>query len=449
MSARGHPADRRRDGLVHGRRRLRAGDVATRAIIVQQPGHDLSRRPAAGEGRDRRRWSSAEELGGADVHTPHLRRRRSSRRERRARARASRGASSRNLNRGEARRISSCARRASRSTPAEELYGIVPRRHAHALRRARGHRAHRRRLASSTSSRRSTARRWSPASRTSTATRSASSPTTASCSARVGAQGRALHRAVQPAQHSAGVPAEHHRLHGRQEIRARRHRQGRRQDGDGGRHRQRAEVHRDHRRHLRRRQLRHVRPRLRAALPVDVAERAHLGDGRRAGGERARDRAARRHRGRRARRWTRRTTKRRSRRRSASSTSGRAIRTTRPRGCGTTASSTRPTRARVLGLALSAGAERAAARADALRRLPDVTVVSMQETSVHRPLTPRPVAPPAKRPGWRGAGDGTSADPTLHAALPTTRLAQGGGEGRVPRCASAMALDDASCSTRS
>ena len=27
MSARGHPADRRGDGLVHGRRRLRAGDV--------------------------------------------------------------------------------------------------------------------------------------------------------------------------------------------------------------------------------------------------------------------------------------------------------------------------------------------------------------------------------------------------------------------------------------
>ena len=38
---------------------------------------------------------------------------------------------------------------------------------------------------------------------------------------------------------------------------------------------------------LRRRQLRHVRPRLFAALPVDVAERAHLRDGRRAGGERA------------------------------------------------------------------------------------------------------------------------------------------------------------------
>ncbi len=43
-----------------------------------------------------------------------------------------------------------------------------------------------------------------------------------------------------------------------------------------------------HRRIVRRRQLRHVRARLRSALPVDVAERAHLGDGRRAGGWRPR-----------------------------------------------------------------------------------------------------------------------------------------------------------------
>ena len=49
----------------------------------------------------------------------------------------------------------------------------------------------------------------------------------------------------------------------------------------------RAEVHGDHRRLVRRRQLRHVRPRLRAAAAVDVAERAHLGDGRRAGRRRA------------------------------------------------------------------------------------------------------------------------------------------------------------------
>ena len=48
---------------------------------------------------------------------------------------------------------------------------------------------------------------------------------------------------------------------------------------------------------VRRRQLRHVRPRLRPALPVDVAERAHQRDGRRAGGERAGHRPPRRHRG--------------------------------------------------------------------------------------------------------------------------------------------------------
>ena len=37
-----------------------------------------------------------------------------------------------------------------------------------------------------------------------------------------------------PARHSAAVSAEHLRLHRRQEVRERRHRQGRRQDGDGG-----------------------------------------------------------------------------------------------------------------------------------------------------------------------------------------------------------------------
>jgi 3-methylcrotonyl-CoA carboxylase beta subunit len=63
--------------------------------------------------------------------------------------------------------------------------------------------------------------------------RSASSPTTASCSPSR-AQGRAFHRAVRAARHSAAVPAEHHRLHGRRQIRGRRHRQGRRQAGDRG-----------------------------------------------------------------------------------------------------------------------------------------------------------------------------------------------------------------------
>ena len=48
-----HPADRRGDGLVHGRRRLCAGDVG-RDHHRQRAGHHLPRRPAAGEGRDRR-----------------------------------------------------------------------------------------------------------------------------------------------------------------------------------------------------------------------------------------------------------------------------------------------------------------------------------------------------------------------------------------------------------
>ena len=64
-----------------------------------------------------------------------------------------------------------------------------PDRHAQALRRARDHRPHRRRLASSTSSRRASAPRWSAASRTSRACRWASSPTTASCSPRSAQKG--------------------------------------------------------------------------------------------------------------------------------------------------------------------------------------------------------------------------------------------------------------------
>jgi 3-methylcrotonyl-CoA carboxylase beta subunit len=77
-------------------------------------------------------------------------------------------------------------------------------------------------------------------------------------------------------------------------IRGRRHRQGRRQAGDGGRDHQGAEDHHDRRRLVRRGQLRHVRAGLFAALPVDLAEQPHLGDGRRTGGRRAGHRQARR-----------------------------------------------------------------------------------------------------------------------------------------------------------
>ncbi len=72
------------------------------------------------------------------------------------------------------------------------------------------------------------------------------------------AEGRALHRAVQPEPHADDVPAEHHRLHGRPRVRAARHHQGRRQDDHGGGGLRGAEVHRDVQRLVRRRQLRHV-----------------------------------------------------------------------------------------------------------------------------------------------------------------------------------------------
>ena len=72
-----------------------------------------------------------------------------------------------------------------------------------------------------------------------------------------------------------------------------RHRARRRQARPGRRHDERAQDHRDRRGLVRRRQLRHVRPRLRRALPLHVAERARQRHGRRAGGPGDADRQAR------------------------------------------------------------------------------------------------------------------------------------------------------------
>ena len=131
---------------------------------------------------------------------------------------------------------------------------------------------------------------------------------------------------------------------------------------------ERAEAHRHHRRQLWRGQLRHVRPGVLAALPVPVAERAHLRDGRGAGRERARHGEARPAKGR---DWPAGARKRPSSRRSASSTSARATRTTPRRGCGTMASSTRRTRRRVLACPLPRCATHRQ-RADTVRHVPHV-----------------------------------------------------------------------------
>ena len=98
---------------------------------------------------------------------------------------------------------------------------------------------------------------------------------------------------------SAVVRAEYHRLHGGAEIRGGRYCEGRRQAGDGGRHGERAEIHPGDRRQFRCGKLRHVRPRLFAAVFVDVAQCADRRDGRRAGRIGAGAGAARQHRTRR------------------------------------------------------------------------------------------------------------------------------------------------------
>ena len=109
----GHSADRRGDGLLHRGRRLRSGDVG-RDHHRAQAGHDLSRRPAAGESRDRR-----DGVGGRSRRRrracAQIRRRRSLRRGRQSRARHRRGVSSA-ISTPKRRSICRSCRRASRIT---------------------------------------------------------------------------------------------------------------------------------------------------------------------------------------------------------------------------------------------------------------------------------------------------------------------------------------------
>ena len=337
LSKAGIAADRRRARVVHRRRRLRAGDER-RGGDRPRPGHDLPRRPAAGEGRDRRgrhrRGARRRRPAhpGQRGHRPPGRRRRARAADRppdRRHARPARApAVGRRPGRGAAvprrsRSTASCRRTprtpydvreviarlvdGSRFPEFKPLYGATL---VTGFARLHGH----------------------PVGII------ANNGVLFSESALKGAHFIEL---CDQRQDPAAVPAEHHRVHGRPRLRGRRHRQARRQDGHRRRLRAGAEAHRGHRRLVRRRQLLDVRPGVLAPLPVDVAERAHLGDGRRAGGERCWPRCAA-TRSRPAARSGRPRRKRRSRRRSATSTSSRATRTTRPRGSGTTASSTPP-----------------------------------------------------------------------------------------------------------
>ena len=149
---RGSP-DRGRDGVVHGRRRVRAGDERRDGDRARHR-DDLHRRPAAregGEGQD----VTAEELGGADVHTP-LRGRRPLRRLEHALALARQIV--RNLHGAR-----SCPWDVAPPTAAldpDDLYGLVPEDFKHEM-DAHELIARSSTAAASPSSRRSTARRSS------------------------------------------------------------------------------------------------------------------------------------------------------------------------------------------------------------------------------------------------------------------------------------------------
>ena len=129
LSAQEHPADRRRDGLVHGRRRLRPGDER-RDGDRRGHGHDLHRRPAAREGGDGR---GRDRRGARRRDAAHaaLRRRRPLRRVGRARARA------RPPDRAPPRRPAPPPWEVATPEPPAvdpaDLYGIVPEHYRHEL----------------------------------------------------------------------------------------------------------------------------------------------------------------------------------------------------------------------------------------------------------------------------------------------------------------------------
>ena len=282
----GHPADRRRAGLVHGRRGVRAGDER-RGGDRPQPGHDLPRRSAAGAGGHRR----GRDGRGAGRRRPALPGLRASPTTWPTTTRTRYGSSGRSSGRSEAvGRAAAVGRRTDRRArrrPGGAVRGGADR-PPDPLRRTRGDRPDRRRVA--------VPRVQTPV-RVDAGHGVRADPWPSGGDRgqqrdpvlRVGAQGCALRRAVRPARRAAGVPAEHHRVHGRPRVRGGRDRQERRQDGDGRGDDPRAEADGRDRRVVRGRELLDVRACVLAAAAVPLAERADLGDGRGAGGDGAVD----------------------------------------------------------------------------------------------------------------------------------------------------------------
>ena len=159
-----------------------------------------------------------------------------------------------------------------------------------------------------------------------------------------GAEGRAVHRAVQPHRHPDPVRAEHHRLHGGHALRAGRDHQGRGQADQRRLQLDRAPSDPHGRRQLRSRQLRHGGPGLRPPLHLHLAQPPHRRHGAQAAGGRPLHRAPQRGRGGGP------PVRRGGRRGAAPGHRAARSRRSRPRStprgaCGTTGSSTRATRA--------------------------------------------------------------------------------------------------------
>ena len=143
MSAKGIAADRGGDGLLHRRRRLCAGDVR-RDDHRREPGHDLPRRSAAGQSRDRRDRHGRGSRRRRPAHARLRRRRRAGARRRAcAGAGAPRGRQSQPSAEGGCRHRRAARTAAIRPT---SWSAIVAGRPAQAIRRARAHRAAGRRL---------------------------------------------------------------------------------------------------------------------------------------------------------------------------------------------------------------------------------------------------------------------------------------------------------------
>ena len=113
---------------------------------------------------------------------------------------------------------------------------------------------------------------------------------------RGGAQGRPVHRPVQPLGHPAPLRAEHHRLHGGHPLRAGWDHQGRGEADQRRLQLDRAPPHLDGGRQLRGGQLRHGRPGLRPALRLHLAQPQDRRDGTQAAGRGALHRPAQRRR---------------------------------------------------------------------------------------------------------------------------------------------------------